>query len=124
MARISVERYDGSGVPIDYWGHCTDPRPEDRNLVPRNVILVVVSSFTFRFVSIEQIQDCISYFEQKTHPSSMLSIGGGDHWESQRWFERLPMYLMENSKRTKVLKALRKALEIAEAGAFSNVLPS
>jgi hypothetical protein len=32
-----------------------------------------------------------------------------------RWFERLPMYLLEEPKRQKVLKALSKALELAEA---------
>jgi hypothetical protein len=104
MARIWVERYTGSGVPIDYWGLSPTPRPEDRNLVPRNMLRVAVASFTFRFVSVEQIRDCLSYYEQKTHPSSRLPAGGGDHWEFQRWFERLPMYLLEDPNTTVVTK--------------------
>ncbi|MBB5056466.1 hypothetical protein HDF16_001151 [Granulicella aggregans] len=123
MARIWVERYTGSGVPFEYWGHSPTPRPEDRNLVPRNMLKVAVASFTFRFVCVEQIRDCLSYYEQQTHPSSRLSINGGDHWEFERWFERPPMYLLEDAKRTKVVKALRKALAVAEAGAFAEVLP-
>jgi hypothetical protein len=35
-------------------------------------------------------------------------------WEVERWFERLPMYLLEEPKRQKVLKALSKALALAE----------
>jgi hypothetical protein len=88
------------------------------------MLKVAVASFTFRFISVEQIRDCLSYYEQKTHPSSRLSTRGGDHWEFERWFERLPMYLLEDAKRTKVVKALRKALVVAEAGAFTEVLPS
>jgi hypothetical protein len=37
-------------------------------------------------------------------------------WDIERWFERLPMYLLEEPKRQKVLKALNKALERVEAG--------
>lgn len=42
-----------------------------------------------------------------------MDIGAADHWEVQRWFERLPMDLLEESKRVKVVKALRRALVIA-----------
>jgi hypothetical protein len=38
----------------------------------------------------------------------------GIHWEAQRWFERLPMYLLEEPKRRKVVLALRQALQFAE----------
>jgi hypothetical protein len=34
----------------------------------------------------------------------------------QRWFERLPMYLQEEAKRKKVLKALHKAVTLIDAG--------
>ncbi len=33
-----------------------------------------------------------------------------DHWECGRWFERLPLFFREESKRQKVIKALRDAL--------------
>jgi hypothetical protein len=87
------------------------------------MLKVAVASFTFRFVSIAQIRDCLFYYEQKTHPSSRILTSGGDHWEFERWFERLPMYLLEDAKRAKVVKALRRALVVAEAGAFVEVLP-
>jgi len=34
----------------------------------------------------------------------------------ERWFERLPMYLLEEPKRQKVLKALCRAFALAETG--------
>jgi len=37
-------------------------------------------------------------------------------WEVERWFERLPLYLLEEPKRKKVLQALTHALELVEAG--------
>ena len=119
MARISVERLQGSGVPIEYW------RPETNasagSLIHQKVMLVTVASFTFRFISKEQISDCLAYYERKVLPSSMQPIGSADHWEIQRWFERLPMYLLEEPKRAKVVKALKRALLTAEGGAFSMV---
>jgi hypothetical protein len=35
---------------------------------------------------------------------------GGDHGETQRWFEKLPNYLLEKAKRPKVVSALERAL--------------
>jgi hypothetical protein len=42
------------------------------NLAPREVILVRVASFTFRFTTTKQLRECIEYYEQKTHPSSRI----------------------------------------------------
>lgn len=78
------------------------------------MLLVTVASFTFQFFTMHQVRDCLAYFDRKTHPTSRQSIGSADHWEAQRWFERLPMYLLEESKRKKVVKALNHALKIAE----------
>ena len=50
-----------------------------------------------------------------------MSIGGGDHWEYQRWFELLPMYLLEEPKRRKVVAALSEALKLAERGDFPHL---
>jgi len=97
------------------------------SLVPKHVIVVQVASFTFRFASVEQLQACIEYYRQKIHPSSrvaavelerQLGIDWREQrgWEVERWFERLPMYLLEEPKRQKVLKALTNALALAEAG--------
>ncbi len=122
MARIWIEPYRGSGVPMEYWG--PEPNANSENLIVRKMLAVEVASFTFRFVSTEQIEDCLAYYERKTHHSSRLRIGSADHWEVQRWFERLPMYLLEESKRDKVVKALRRALALARSGVLSATRPT
>jgi hypothetical protein len=78
------------------------------------VYFVRVCSFTFEFHSIEQINLCLAYFEKKIHPSSRIDIGGADSWEVQRWYERLPMYLLEEPKRQRVVKALMSAIKVFE----------
>ena len=83
--------------------------------------MVRVASFTFRFASLEQLRDCHAYYDAKLHPSSRISHsellkGGGDRFETQRWFERLPMHLLEEPKRQKVVKALAEALLLVESG--------
>lgn len=111
MARIWIEPYNAqSGPPIEY-RRCTDSDAHHRapTLVSLNVLSVDVASFTFRIFCEQQVRDCLAYYEKQTHPSSRLSIGSA---------ERLPMFLLEQPKHLKVVKALRKALAIAEAGAF------
>jgi hypothetical protein len=113
MARISKEplkRADGKA-----------------KLLLRHTIVVRVASFTFRFGTEKQLRECIEYYERKTHPSSRIAAKtlaadlGNDWrrlrgWDVERWFERLPMYLLEEPKRQKVLKALSKTLALVEAG--------
>ncbi len=115
-----MEPYQGhAGPPLEYWGTSGD-HWRAPTLIAKNVLIVYVASFTFHFFSVEQIRDCLAYYDRKTHPSSRLSVPGNiDHWEAQRWFDRLPMYLLEEPKRAKVLKALNRALILAESGAFS-----
>jgi hypothetical protein len=95
-------------------------------LTPRHLIVVSVASFTFKFQTVEQLRECIRYYEKKIHPSSRIPARrsaaylGKDWrklrgWDVERWFERLPMYLLEEPRRQKVLKALSKALALAEA---------
>ena len=97
------------------------------DLLPLEVVMVRVASFTFRFESATQLQECLRYFEAKTHPTSRVPAKeleaqlGSDWreqrgWEVERWFERLPMYLLEEPKRLKVVKALREAIELIERG--------
>ena len=83
----------------------------DDNLLKTYVILVRVVQFTFIFLSLRQLEVCIEYFEQKVHGSTMISggIGAADHWEVQRWFERLPKGLTSDKKRPTILKALCSA---------------
>ena len=77
--------------------------PSHDNIRERWVYFVTVCSFTFQFQSIEQIQECLTHFEQKTHPSSALPNVTLEHcW--QGWEQRLPYRLFENSKRQKSSK--------------------
>jgi len=46
----------------------------------------------------------------------MLPDSNFRQWHSQRWYERLPLFLQEESKRKKVLKALSEAIAMLEAG--------
>ena len=81
------------------------------NFVPKWVYFVRVCSFTFEFHSVAQINECLQYYSAKIHPSSRLNVGDASVWEVQRWFERLPMYLSEEPKRKRVVKALAAAME-------------
>lgn len=83
---------------------------EHSPLVPTPVYFVSVCSFGFVFRSLDQLRACLEFYQTKILPSKRLPIGGGDSWEYQRWWERLPLYLREESKRQKVVKALTEAL--------------
>ena len=109
------------------WKEPSKDQARGRNLIPKYDILVRVASFTFRFSSAEQLKDCLAFLGKKTHPSSSLdgrrlaAEFGADWrtlrgWEIERWFERLPMYLLEEPKRQRVVKALNEALRRVEAG--------
>ena len=100
------------------------------SLIFDSTYFVEVCGFTFRFTSLEQIEEYRALYTRKIHPSSadgaerelrvhsktkhgdrvwMLSLG--DHWERQSRFDRLPLYLREESKRLRVVKALERALK-------------
>jgi hypothetical protein len=85
------------------------------SLNPYKVCLVSVCGFTFEFSSIPQLDLAIEYYSMEHHPSSRLPVYteniGGDHWECQRWFEKLPQKLLQKSKRSRVLAALQQARE-------------
>jgi hypothetical protein len=80
------------------------------------VYFVRVCGFTFEFHSIEQIDACLKFFSQKVRPSSMIHFSKSDrqmhwlHWVTQRWFERLPMQLLEERRRVRIVPALKQAL--------------
>ena len=79
-----------------------------------DVWYVRVCSFTFEFTHLDQVEACLNYYSQKIRPSSRipasdLHLYGGDSSEVQRWFEKLPMYLLEEPKRKKVVEALTQA---------------
>jgi hypothetical protein len=104
--------YDAShmpGVPTEqYWRAPTLQRYP--------VYFVRECGFTFEFHSIEQLEVCLAFFCQKVRPSSMIRFSESDrrmqwlHFACQRWFERLPMQLLEERRRVRIVPALKKAL--------------
>ncbi len=89
-------------------------------LDPKQEFCVNVCSFTFHFESKDEIEEYISFFERRIHPSGRLPVPEGadrfDRWHMQRWFERLPLYLQEGPKREKVLRALHEAVRLIDSG--------
>jgi hypothetical protein len=90
-------------------------RTKHSNLVPIWSYFVEVCGFTFRFHSIEHLEEVLEYYRQKLHPSSILSNldrspGPLDRSLLQRWYEKLPLYLRKESKRKKVVAALQQAV--------------
>ena len=115
MARIWSERYDSAKHKDKMWGQGPAPHPE-RDLVDKLVYFVNVCQFTFEFHSIEQIEACLEFFSQKIRPTSRVPnkdrLGwGGDRWEEQRWYDRLPHRLLKEPKRQKLVSALERALD-------------
>ena len=118
MATIWSETFDprkhydamGEGVPQEHqW--------RTASLQTHTVYFVRVCSFTFRFHGISQIQECLRFFAQKIRPSGRRDVRNFDpdpgliHSLSQRWHERLPMYLLEERRRVPIVLALRQALK-------------
>jgi hypothetical protein len=122
MAQIWSETYDPErhrdkmhdvskipGVPTEqYWRAPTLQRYP--------VYFVRVCGFTFEFHSIQQLEVCLAFFAQKVRPSSMIRFSDSDrriqwlHWVCQRWFDRLPMQLLEERRRVRIVPALKTAL--------------
>ena len=127
MSKIWSEPYDSARHRNRMnWGWGA-PEPEQRarhlhapTLEPHHVVFVRMAGFTFEFHSVEQVTACRAYYAQKHHPTSRLPVQsghqGGDRHETQRWFERLPLYLREEPKREQVVAALDEALRLIAAG--------
>jgi len=119
MARWWKENYDAARHRNEMRGEIDDEYQFDvdltahDNLLRQHVILVEVAQFNFTFLSLRQLEVCLSYFEQKVRPSSRIvgGIGAADHWEVLRWYDRLPPGLISEHKRPKIVKALRAALD-------------
>jgi hypothetical protein len=113
MARIWKEPWDNlkHSNRMAEFGFFNPRWADAPSLFPREIYLVRVCSFTFEFCNLTQIKECLAYFTLKIHPSSRTKIGTLEHWEAQRWFERLPLFLSEEPKRKKVVAALTQALD-------------
>ena len=98
--------------PSRYWRAPT--------LEPHQVAFVRVAGFTFEFHSVAQIHACLRDYATRHQPSSRLPVEsgdyGGDQSETQRWFERLPLFLREEPKRLQVVAALEEALRQVATG--------
>jgi hypothetical protein len=102
------------GVPNQAWVG----RPEFRDW-PEWICYVEVCRFTFAFFSLDMIREYLGFYSRKVLPSSRLygaspfsqgaaaSVGDG-----QTRFERLPLWLRQESKRVRVVKALEQALQV------------
>lgn len=113
MARFWKEPYDWTRHRDRMYGFDTPVNEyyKAKSLIPYDVYFVNVCSFTFEFHSLQQIEACLEFYARKIHPGGRVNIGGADHWECERWYEKLPMYLLEEPKRKKVVKALEDALK-------------
>ena len=117
MANIAFEEFDELRHP-NMMAPISDGRRRQHiaapTLVPHTVCLVSVAGFTFVFHSLEQVQACLDYYRREHQPSSRLPVHtgdyGGDQSETQRWFERLPQFLLEKPKRAKVISSLERAV--------------
>jgi len=104
-----------TGWKEPYTGARYGDRPPDTlparagSLARQELICVSVCSFTFKFYRADEIRRAARFQSPK-------GLTVFFRWHSQRRYERLPMYLQEEGKRVKVLKALRKALILVEAG--------
>ena len=107
------------------WAHTFRPHSEFAFLGSdaRNAYFVSVCSFTFRFNSLEQLQLCLAYYQRKIHPTSRLPYSsiqsfvetGTRGWEVERWFDRLPQYLLEKwEERTSLLCAGKSASRLED----------
>lgn len=128
MAQIWKEKRDGhwsehfdlhayQGLPP----HDVSPNSK---LVPVYTYFVRVCGFTFKFGSVAQIAPVLEYYQHKIRPISRRDT---THYAferdvAQRWFERLPGNLREESKRQKVIQALERAMD--EFAEFLNKFPT
>jgi hypothetical protein len=85
---------------------CSDPHSRLRG---GRAYFVRAEGFTFQFVSLDQVRECLAWFKQPIHPSSADSTVDFEHYW-QRWYERLPKGLTRNPKRERIVAALDAAL--------------
>ncbi len=79
------------------------------NLIIDWVYFAEVEGFIFQFISLEQVKECKTYFEQKTHSSTKAFHPPYEHYW-QPWYCRLPKGITKKNKKRKVLKALNEIL--------------
>jgi hypothetical protein len=119
MARIWTETFNPKR-------HADKMRAASVPTVPalqrHSVYFVSVTGFTFEFHNIQQLEVCLRFFSQKVRPESMMQFLDTDrhilelHAISPRWFQELPLPLLEEHRRLEIAAALTKALRRFRAG--------
>jgi len=120
MARIWTETFN----PKRHADKMRDAsRPVEGPLPQRYPVYIVATlGFTFEFHTIQQIEVCLRFFSQKVRPESMMQFLDSDrhifelHAVSPRWFQELPLPLLEEHRRLEIAAALTKALRRFRAG--------
>ncbi|HBE70131.1 MAG TPA: hypothetical protein DDW52_18440 [Planctomycetaceae bacterium] len=107
--KLDPERHVDVMGAASYFGGANIEPAKSPNLDHRRMYFVAVAGFTFQFVSLEQLRECLEWFRQKIHPSSRLPNVTLEHYW-QRWYERLPKGLTKEPKRQKIVTALENAL--------------
>jgi hypothetical protein len=119
MARIWTETFNPKRH-ADKMRDVSVPAIPDLQRYP--VYLVGITGYTFEFHNIQQIEVCLRFFSQKVRPESMMQFLETDrhilelHAVSPRWFQELPLPLLEEHRRLEIATALTKALRRFRAG--------
>lgn len=101
-------------------------------LDPEWTYFVAACGFTFRFNSLDHLRDTLEFYRRTIQPTSRLpdpesierairenpmfgrqrldEFIGAEHGVVQRWWDGLPLYLQERTKRKRVVRALERAL--------------
>lgn len=72
---------------------------------------VKVAGFTFELASLDQLRETIAWFATPIERSSRTRVFEPEKGQWQPWHARLPAAVKKGSRRARVLKALRAALE-------------
>lgn len=122
MTAIRIEEFDSKLHPNPMqWVDSEQARRRDAGgkLVPYSVCIVQIRQFEFIFHSTTQLELCLEYYRMEHLPSTRLPVHtgyhGGDHYETQRWFERLPGKLRSGNVRPVVVSTLQRALALYAA---------
>lgn len=107
MAKIWSEPLDPARH-VDHFYSRTFPRTKKHD--GELAYFVRVAGFTFEFVSVAQIRECLEWFSTPIHPSSRLPNIGPEKGEWQPWHSRLPAAIKKGSRRERVIAAMRQAL--------------
>lgn len=113
MGKIWKEKFDPKKHQdqMDSFGHIGLAEFTKDNLREAWVYFVQECNFTFTFLDLGQAKECLEYFSKKIHARTRVNLGSSDHWEVQRWYERLPGHLKSEKERAKIVKALKKLID-------------